>query len=42
MYCCKCDKKVKRERDKELKKEYPFFCKNCYENLYYFETYIKK
>lgn len=41
VYCNKCNCKVKKEKDKDLKKEYPYFCKNCYENLYSFETHKK-
>ena len=40
-YCCKCDSKVKKETDKELKKEYPFYCPECDENLYSFEVITK-
>lgn len=41
IYCCKCNNKVKKEKDKFLRKEYKYYCSNCDENLYKFETYKK-
>ena len=32
--CCHCGHEVCFEADKELMKEYPFYCPNCDENLY--------
>jgi len=37
-YCIKCGHKVKVETDKYLKKEYPYYCPYCDENLYSIET----
>jgi len=34
--------KVRKETHKELKKEYPYYCPTCYENMYEFETYLEK
>ncbi len=42
LYCSKCRAKVKKEKSKELKKEYPYYCPNCCENLYSFETTGRK
>ncbi|GCD12609.1 hypothetical protein [Clostridium tagluense] len=41
-YCNNCDNEVIEETDKNLKKEYPYVCKNCEENMYEFETYLKE
>lgn len=41
-YCLRCGHQVRRETDKDLKKEYPYFCPYCYENVFTFETYKKK
>jgi NAD-dependent SIR2 family protein deacetylase len=38
LYCSKCGTEVKKETDKELRKEYPYYCPECDENLYSFET----
>lgn len=38
-FCHRCGAMVKRETDKDLKKEYPFYCPCCDENMYRFETY---
>lgn len=38
----KCSTVVKKETSKGLRKEYPFYCPKCDENLYRFETYKKK
>lgn len=35
--CKQCGIEVLPEEDKELKKEYPFFCPECDENVYSFE-----
>jgi hypothetical protein len=37
-YCSKCGNKVKLETDKNLKKDYKYYCPNCDENLYSFEV----
>ena len=36
--CCRCGNPVERETHKELRKEYPFYCPTCDENMYRFET----
>ena len=41
-YCRKCGTKVRKETEKELRKEYPFYCPKCDENLFGFETDIKE
>lgn len=41
-YCFRCHKRVKRETDKYLRKEYPYYCPHCDENMYKFETYKKE
>ena len=33
--------KVRKETDKELKKEYPYYCPTCDENMYEFETHLE-
>lgn len=33
---------VRKETDKQLRKEYPFYCPTCDENMYSFETYLEK
>lgn len=38
-YCNRCGEIVRRETEKELRREYPFFCPNCDENMYRFETH---
>ncbi len=35
--CRRCGTAVCRETDRELKKEYPYYCPCCYENMYSFE-----
>ena len=40
-YCNKCGNFVVKETNKKLKKEYPYYCKICYENMYKFETHTK-
>lgn len=42
VYCRKCNNKVRFETDKQLKKEYKYYCPNCNENIYTFETYKGK
>ncbi len=37
-YCKRCGHKVKRETTKGLRKEYPYYCPYCDENMYRFET----
>lgn len=41
-YCPKCHKPVIPETDPELKKEYPYLCPNCDENMYEFEVIWKQ
>lgn len=36
--CNKCGCIVEQEADNELKKEYPFYCFECSENMYAFEV----
>ncbi len=36
--CFRCCTRLKAERDKELKKEYPYYCPECNENMYSFEA----
>lgn len=38
VYCKRCGHKVKRETTKGLRKEYPYYCPHCDENMYRFET----
>lgn len=33
---------VRKETNKDLKKEYPYYCSTCYENMYKFETHLTK
>lgn len=40
-YCKRCGHKIKRETTKGLRKEYPYYCPRCDENMYRFET-VKK
>lgn len=40
-YCSRCGRTVLRETHKGLKREYPFYCPGCDENMYRFET-VKK
>jgi hypothetical protein len=37
--CLKCGSYVKKETCKGLRKEYPFYCPNCCENMYRVETF---
>lgn len=39
VYCRRCRHQVERETHKGLRKEYPYFCPNCFENMFRFETY---
>lgn len=41
VYCNKCGHKVKRETNRDLRKEYKYYCDYCNENLYFIETYKK-
>lgn len=41
IYCKRCGYKVIRETCKELKRTYPFYCANCDEDMFRFETYKK-
>jgi len=34
--CKRCNNKVYFENNKNI--DYPYFCKNCYENMYNFEV----
>jgi DNA-directed RNA polymerase subunit RPC12/RpoP len=36
--CVKCGSEVLPEVSEELKKEYPYYCEECDENLYSFEV----
>lgn len=36
--CVRCRSYVKRETVKGLRREYPFYCPTCDENMYRFET----
>lgn len=36
--CFRCGTRLKMERDKDLKKEYPYYCSACDENMYSFEA----
>jgi hypothetical protein len=42
MRYCHNGHKVRKETNKELKKEYPYYCPTCYENMYRFETLTEK
>lgn len=35
--CRRCGTEVQTEEDKELRKEYPYYCPECDENMYSFE-----
>ena len=37
MACRRCGSEVLPERDKWLRKEYPYYCPECDENMYSFE-----
>jgi len=41
-HCFKCGHLVKKEKHKGLRKEYPYYCPHCDENMYTFETYKKR
>lgn len=36
-YCKRCGHKVNRETVKGLRKEYPYYCPHCDQNMYRFE-----
>ncbi len=36
--CSRCGMPVETEEDEDLKKEYPYYCPGCNENMYSFET----
>ena len=38
LVCSRCHCEVEEEKDSELEKEYPYYCPECDENLYSFET----
>ena len=40
--CKRCGSFVELEKDEELKKEYPYYCPRCDENMYSFETAVVK
>jgi len=40
-YCNRCGKQVKKETEK-TKDNYPYYCPNCDENMFEFETHTKK
>lgn len=35
--CRRCGTEVHRERERHLRKEYPYYCPDCDENMYSFE-----
>lgn len=35
--CRRCGTEVQKEEDEELRKEYPYYCPKCDENMYSFE-----
>lgn len=37
MACRRCGSEVRPERDKWLRKEYPYYCPACDEDMYSFE-----
>lgn len=41
VYCKNCGHPVQRETRKWLRKEYPYYCPHCDENMYQIETYKK-
>ncbi len=41
MVCRRCGAAVCRETDRDLKKEYPYYCPCCDENMYSFECVIE-
>ena len=36
--CIRCGSRVRKENDKELKKQYPYYCPECDENMFEFEV----
>jgi len=42
VYCGRCNHQVRKETDKYLKREYPYYCPYCDENMYSIETYKKE
>ena len=40
--CARCGSDVLPEEDAELKKEYPYYCPECDENMYSFECREKE
>lgn len=40
--CIRCGHVVQKETHKGLKREYPFYCPGCDENMYRFETTKKR
>ena len=38
--CTRCKTPVWEEHDEEITKEYPYYCPNCDENMFTFETEI--
>jgi Zn finger protein HypA/HybF involved in hydrogenase expression len=41
VYCSRCNHLVQRETNKDLRKEYKYYCPHCDENMYSIETYKK-
>ena len=40
--CKRCGTLIEQETDRELKKEYPYYCPVCDENMYSYETIVVK
>lgn len=40
--CRRCGSAVKKEKNRVLRKEYPYYCPNCDENMYGFEVVGKR
>jgi len=38
-FCRRCGTQVEVEKIKSLKKQYPYFCPNCDENMFDFEVF---
>ncbi|MCM1559579.1 MAG: hypothetical protein NC123_08545 [Butyrivibrio sp.] len=40
--CRRCGTRVRKERDKDLKRQYPYYCPKCDENMFEFEVRAEK